>query len=50
MRIRYASFSCEDDHAEEPLKEYLADLKNEADTEQAIPVIRVFPTDDGSVL
>jgi hypothetical protein len=40
MRIHYISFFRENDRAEQPLKDYLADLQNEADTEIAISEIR----------
>jgi hypothetical protein len=40
MRIHYISFFLENDEAEQPLKDYLTDLQNEADTELAISEIR----------
>jgi hypothetical protein len=40
MRIHYVSFFQENDPAEQPLKDYLADLQNEAETELVISEIR----------
>jgi hypothetical protein len=40
MKIHYISFFCENDGAEHPLRDYLTDLQNEAETELAISEIR----------
>ena len=40
MRIHYVSFFRENDSAEPPLRDYLADLQNEAETELEISEIR----------
>lgn len=40
MRIQYISFFRDNDGAEQPLKDYLADLQSEAETELAVSQIR----------
>ena len=40
MRVHYVSFFGENDPAEQPLKDYLSDLQNEADTDLVISEIK----------